>query len=370
MPLHHRAITHGATRGLAAPAKGEDRSTDDGIVVSSSASGSARGGPSMGISRGLVLRLLLSLVLVAVLVKTLNLDLGAVTHRTLSPWWLVAAVAALFAQTWLAALRWHTVLVDLGLVATRRDAYRIVLVGLFFNQALPSSIGGDAARVWQIRGLGNGGADAASSVVLDRLIALLALLPLALVGVLRLAHGVNGGHLLATFIAIAILTAAGCAALLSLHRLPSRWLVGRLYALRTISGGATRFLAKPLSVTRTLVISIVIHTSTGLIIASLARALDVHVSARDCIVLMPLVLLVITVPVSFAGWGLREGAMVVVLGRVGVPQADALALSVAFGLGIALTGAPGALLWSLGRRARRSSVAGRRAHHAQSEARP
>jgi hypothetical protein len=67
-------------------------------------------------------------------------------------------------------------------------------------------------------------------------------------------------------------------------------------------------------------------------------------------VLVPLVVLVSMLPVSVAGWGVREGAMVVALGAVGVDRATALTTSVLFGLALAATGIPGGLLWLYGRR--------------------
>jgi hypothetical protein len=59
------------------------------------------------------------------------------------------------------------------------------------------------------------------------------------------------------------------------------------------------------------------------------------------------------VPISVAGWGIREGAMIVAFGFVGVPEADALVVSILFGLTLIAAGAPGGVLWlSEGRSAR------------------
>ena len=55
-------------------------------------------------------------------------------------------------------------------------------------------------------------------------------------------------------------------------------------------------------------------------------------------------LLALAIPISVAGWGVREGTMVVALGQAGVLPADVLALSVAFGLIYMLAGIPGGLL--------------------------
>lgn len=300
--------------------------------------------------RGLVLRLALSAVLVWVLVMTFDLDSTYVRGRSLDVSWLLVGVSVLLGQTLLAAVRWQIVIDGLGLVASRAQSYRILLVGLFFNQTLPSSIGGDAVRIWQLRSLGNRGADATTAVLLDRVIALVALLPLMIGGLLRLAGHLQESLIAPTVAVITGLTIAGLTVLLLLHRLPGHLLTGRAFALRTMSASSLAFLREPVRIASTTLLAVVIHLITGFSVYALARSADVALSLNDALLLTPLVLLVISVPISFAGWGLREGAMIVVLGVIGIAKADALALSVLFGLSVMFTGIPGGMLWLVGRR--------------------
>jgi len=71
------------------------------------------------------------------------------------------------------------------------------------------------------------------------------------------------------------------------------------------------------------------------------------VSILDCMVLMPPVMLVTTLPISIAGWGVREGAMVAAFAMVGVQADDALALSFLFGVTSIIFALPGGVLWLL-----------------------
>ncbi len=64
----------------------------------------------------------------------------------------------------------------------------------------------------------------------------------------------------------------------------------------------------------------------------LASGLDIPLSAVGCAVLVPLIMLMSMLPVSIAGWGMREGAAIVLFGQVGINAADAVLLSVLFGL--------------------------------------
>ena len=60
---------------------------------------------------------------------------------------------------------------------------------------------------------------------------------------------------------------------------------------------------------------------------------------------MPPVLLVMTLPISIAGWGVREQAMVSAFALINVPGEGALALSIMFGLLGLIMGLPGGIVW-------------------------
>jgi hypothetical protein len=76
-----------------------------------------------------------------------------------------------------------------------------------------------------------------------------------------------------------------------------------------------------------------------------ANGMRVDLGLTAAAVIVPAVMLVSIAPISFAGWGVREGAMIVGLGLTGIAAADALAVSVAFGLLQVLLGVPGGALW-------------------------
>jgi len=78
-----------------------------------------------------------------------------------------------------------------------------------------------------------------------------------------------------------------------------------------------------------------------------ARSLAIEVSVLDCLVLIPPVILITTLPFSIAGWGVREGAMVAAFAFVGVAEGDAFVMSILFGLTNIVFALPGGLLWLL-----------------------
>jgi uncharacterized protein (TIRG00374 family) len=81
---------------------------------------------------------------------------------------LAAGTAAFLATSPFSALRWHIVLAAETISPRPWTLLKIVLVGMFFNQVLPSGVGGDAVRAWRCHRLGIGVAAAIRSLVLDR----------------------------------------------------------------------------------------------------------------------------------------------------------------------------------------------------------
>jgi hypothetical protein len=78
---------------------------------------------------------------------------------------------------------------------------------------------------------------------------------------------------------------------------------------------------------------------------TLAMMMDLSVRLLDVVLVMPPVMLLSSLPISVAGWGVREGAMVIAFSLIDVPQEAALALSVQFALCGYLAATPGALAW-------------------------
>jgi hypothetical protein len=81
----------------------------------------------------------------------------------------------------------------------------------------------------------------------------------------------------------------------------------------------------------------------------LARALDLHVGVLALATTVPVALLAASVPISIGGWGVREGVLVELLAAQGIAADSGLALSVLFGLALALASLPGGAWWLGGR---------------------
>ena len=96
-------------------------------------------------------------------------------------------------------------------------------------------------------------------------------------------------------------------------------------------------------------LSLAIHFLNVVILYIIAQSLSIEITFLNSLLLFPPVLFMSMLPISVAGWGVREGAMVLALNMVGVPTHQSLALSICFGLCVLAISLPGGALWFLSR---------------------
>ena len=105
-------------------------------------------------------------------------DLWSRLAGTNSPWfvsWMSLAILANLVQVFVGAMRWKEISALCGASPGLTQAFRYNKIVTFFNQTLPSTIGGDAMRLWLVKHTGAGWRAATYSVLVDRAIGLIAL---------------------------------------------------------------------------------------------------------------------------------------------------------------------------------------------------
>lgn len=294
----------------------------------------------------ILLKVTISLLLIIMLLHGADVPGLFTRFRDVNPWSLLAATLVMFSLSFAHAARWVAIIRANGGHMGFMTSLKLVCVGYFFSQALPSSVGGDAMRIWQAHRSGLSLGTAMNTVILDRLIALAALLIMTAVALPWLKDLVIDPAIRWSFVLVFMAGVVGFAALLVLNRLPEsflRWKVAQ--AAARLSEAARKTLLNAGSSFVALALSVVVHIGVSLVVFMLADALGVRVSLMHCILLVPLVMLVTLIPISIAGWGVRESAMVVAFGLIQVSRSDAIAVSLLFGMTLLVTGLPGGVLW-------------------------
>ncbi len=287
-------------------------------------------------------------------------NIGTVANRLsrIAPGWIALALLTLLLQTYLATLRWQQIVTQCGADFGIGQLFRFSMIGMFFNQTLPSSVGGDAMRIWLIGKRANWRV-ATYSVLLDRgigVVALAALVAVCLPWTLTLVRDPVGRIAL---IAIGLGSIAAWLVFIGLawERLAilQRWTLTR--HLANVATVALAIFRSPVSLALVFGLSILIQLFTAVIAWCVARSVGADLSLLYAVFLVPPVLLVAVVPISIAGWGLREGAMVAAFTYAGLAQSDGLLVSLLFGACALALGAAGGLVWVMsGARAERRGV--------------
>jgi glycosyltransferase 2 family protein len=300
--------------------------------------------------RGALAQLLKILISVALMVFALRkidfhtlvsrLDLGSLG-------WIALAILTALLQVGLGGLRWREIAAECGLSLTMRQALRFTLIGTFFNQALPSSIGGDAMRIWLAQRGGVGWRPATYSVIVDRAMGMIVLAMLVVATLpwsYRLISDVQGRYalLLIDFAAL-----AGGIVFLATGRLGWRWLQTRwqtrdLFACSQI---ANRVIFSARRGPRIGVLSLFIHVLNVTVIWCAVRSIEAPVTFFEVFELIPPVILVTAVPISIAGWGVREASMGLAFGYAGLLASEGVNVSLLFGATALLVGALGGFTW-------------------------
>ena len=259
---------------------------------------------------------------------------------------LAAGAMALLATSPFSALRWHVVLAAETTSPGPWILLKIVLVGLFFNQVLPTGVSGDAVRAWRCHRLGIGVAAAIRSLVLDRVSGYFVLVALFAAGIPMLLHILSDPGQRYGVVVLLAAALCGLLALFLIDYLPRPLLHLRLLAeLAALSREGRRLFTRPPRSAALLGLSAATVGLTILSFKLVADSLGVDLSLGNWIVIMPPVTLIQLVPVSVAGWGVRELGFVVVLAGFGIPSEAALATSLLVGLCMVVVGLPGGLVW-------------------------
>ena len=248
----------------------------------------------------------------------------------------------------LLGLRWRNVVSALAVRnerMTRAAMIAVTAIGVFFAQVLPS-VAGDGVRAWLLVRLGCDWRNAVTSVVIDRGVGVGLLIALGFV-ILLLPSGLTalGGYRDVVLIAYGAVLLAGVLGLLLVPRIVSplsRWRYSRWFA--TFAADAHRVLLGPKGPV-ILGLGCLVHALIILVVWSLGRAQGLALPVSDAAVLFTVMIGVGLVPISVGGWGLRELAVLSLLGNHGFAPEKALLFSLCFGLTMAVGSLPGALAW-------------------------
>ena len=287
---------------------------------------------------GVAARWSLSVVALWLVLRTIDFSavLGLIGRA--SPLGLGLAGAVVVLQFVVLVWRWRLVLRILGGRAVGFGILSVLLAYSFLvGQVLPSSVGGDIARTVMLARL-TGTAAAARSVISDRLLGFAGLALLAVPAFAVTAGKIGELTPILTLTIAALGTVTAAAIVLAFPSLVQviPWIGRHLVIVvadlhLVLSSGRTSLIS--------LALALVSNLAGVLLIYVLGLAVGAGLRPFDCLMLVPPVLLVSALPISLAGWGVREGALVAAFSLFHADPASVVAVSVMSGLTTPLAGA-------------------------------
>ena len=257
---------------------------------------------------------------------------------------IVAAFLLALAQTVLVAYRWVLVMRAVGVSVGLWPALQAMLVSLLLNQCLPSFVGADAYRMYWLYRESNRLGPAVRSVLIDRILGMIALIVMFAAGIALLFQRLGDPAVKSGLLMLLLCSLGGAIAFFTGDLLPSGW--QRLRALRELAKVSAPARALMLTARSGIIIGvmgILVHVFTAVVMFMFARNLGLPLTLLDCLLFMPPIMLLASVPISIAGWGVREGVMVGALSMIGIGTEPALALSVLLGFTMLANGLIGVL---------------------------
>ena len=295
-----------------------------------------------------ILKVLVTTLLFIVIFDKVDINSTIEILKATDSSFFILALLVMTIEVLIANTRWRLILKQLGSNIAYFTALRYLWIGVFFNQALPSSIGGDAVRGYYLcKNEDYSISEATIGVLLDRVIGLLGLVLLVIFTIPLIFESIVTP--LTKWTILAIIIAALLAIIMSLiiDLIPNK------FSQWKIMNGLVKFSSKGREVLfsfygmLSIILSLIIHLTFVFTAWLLAYGMGLDISLTGMLLIVPITNLLTAIPISIAGWGIREGLFIAGLGYLNVSSDAALALSILYGLSMLVVSLPGLIDWIL-----------------------
>lgn len=253
-----------------------------------------------------------------------------------------AALVLVGAQL-VSALRWRILLAEDDVRWTYLA--RLYLIGTFFSAFLPTTVGSDAMRTGALAGEGVSLRRSVASVLLDRMLGLVGMVPLFAAGALMITA--NPSNVLGQFtfeasswqvmVGLAVAAVIGSGAMIHFRRRLREKIVKWGDEFRDLAGSGLKLLV-------VLGLGVVVQGMNVAAWAVLVPITGLDIGWGVLLFAVPVVSIGAMLPVSAGGLGIREGIWILLLGG-GFAMADVVAFSLLFFIAFCLAGVAGGILY-------------------------
>jgi uncharacterized protein (TIRG00374 family) len=285
-----------------------------------------------------VVKITISVVMLAFLLHYTGFESTLQKLSEANLWYVPVGIGLYLIAQLVSAYRWKFLSEPLGFRLSFREFYDYYLIGMFFNLFLPGAIGGDMLRmVYLAKSAQRKKREALLTLLAERGVGLVALLILTSMVCLTpqlMAMDLQIPLKLLSFkpvsfdlrVILLSLSSAMLLGYLALWFAPLEKLAERFPKLELL-GQAKVYWANLGLLFKSVAVSLISHSLMVIMHLLIAAALDVHVDLLYITVVYGIVSLASVLPIAFNGFGVREGAYMILLTKVGIPPQTALAFA-------------------------------------------
>lgn len=255
----------------------------------------------------------------------------------IQPLTIIFALALHIVAFVLAGVRWWILLTNIGVRIGFRDVLSSSFLGIFFNNFLPTGMGGDVVRVLHLNFRGLRAKELVSAAIADRIIGLVSILIMGAASTflspnIRLSNGIK--------ISLAALTIGSIAGLVlffaapfvkAIRGLATRYDYTRVrsFVLESLSL-CQSFRSRPRAVISAFGLTFVMQSIVVLIYYALSTSIGIGLPMSIYFAIVPAVFLAANIPISIGGLGVREGALIALMVSASTNQQLAITLSILY----------------------------------------
>lgn len=300
-------------------------------------------------------RIIISLTLLSIILSRIDWKQAITLIKHSNLMWWVAGILLTVAAIIISAYKWKLVLISQGADVPLPRLTSSYFIGLFFNNFLPSSMGGDAYRAYDVSVYTRRSHSAVASVIAERILAAAALACMAGFGFLLGMREVGrfSVYILSLFVFCVslLIISVNMNKITKVFRRFKRFDGSNTEKKMSEFGDA---LKAPVRDRRTffsvILLSVAFQVFVILVNLSVFRALNVAVPTRYFFIFVPVIMAFAMLPVSINGWGVQEGAYVFFFTRIGLSATQAVTGSISFTLTVTLVSMIGVVLLLFHRR--------------------
>jgi len=294
-------------------------------------------------------KITISVTLLAMLLYMLDITRIVDSVREASWWAIPLALVLQLLLFSLANIRWWVLLNYYACGYCPMTLFTPYLIGVFFNNVLPTTLGGSLFRMYYIYRDKHDAVIAATPIITERLLGFVAMIAVAAVIVLLLPREMAYVRVLANILPWLLLFAVAVLVLIGSRRTYryvqaalTRWQRFRVVAtMLRIVEAVHAYLAQPRLVGQVFAISVGLQVMAASVYYLLGLGLGATVPVLDYLVVVPLIFMAATLPVSIGGLGVREVTTVSLFVAAGMPVGQAGALAFLYLVVLLLSSVPG-----------------------------